>query len=75
MLHPSNNSRGASMPIDAVQLLEPPLLAPAVPVPVAAVVVVVVVLLLLPQPAATNAVTAMAARLMRTFIGASNLLL
>ena len=66
------------MPIDAAQLPEPPPLAAApVVVPLLALVValLVVLLLLLPQPAATNAVTARPARLMRTFIGASNLLL
>jgi hypothetical protein len=65
------------MPIDAVQLPEPPPLAAAgVELPVlVALLALVVLLLLLPQPAATSAVTVRAARLMRTFIGASNLLL
>ncbi|MBV9337279.1 MAG: hypothetical protein JO243_15460 [Solirubrobacterales bacterium] len=62
------------MPIDAVQLLEPlPPLAACVELPLLALLLLL--LLLLPQPAVTNAVTTMAARLMRTFIGASNLLL
>src|SRR5580704_393933 len=60
---------GASMPIDAAQVFElPPLLAAAVELPLLAEVVLL--LLLLPQPAATKAVRAMAARLMRTFIDA-----
>src|ERR1700744_4970343 len=59
------------MPTDAVQLLELPLLLAAwVELPVLALVALLLLLLLLPQPAATSAVMAMAARLMRTFIGA-----
>src|SRR5579862_3290829 len=62
---------GASMPTDAVQLLELPLLLAAwVELPLLALVALLLLLLLLPQPAATSAVMAMAARLMRTFIGA-----
>ncbi len=61
------------MPIAAEQLPEPPPLAACVELLL--LLLVLLLLLLLPQPAATNAVTAMAARLMRTFIGASNLLL
>src|SRR5438270_13493485 len=54
------------MPSEAVQLFElapPPLLAALF------VLVLLLELLLLPQPAATSAVSARAARLMRTFIG------
>jgi hypothetical protein len=58
------------MPIEAVQLFELlPLEAAWVELPLL-LLALLVLLLLLPQPAATNAVMAKAARLMRTFIGA-----
>src|SRR6478672_1200344 len=57
------------MPIDAAQLLEAPPLAACVELPLL-LLALELLLLLLPQPAATSAVSVMAARLMRTFIGA-----
>src|SRR5690348_11596577 len=60
---------GASMPIDAAHLLVA-LPATAWLVLLLALAPLLLLLLLLPQPAATSAVSARAARLMRTFIGA-----
>ena len=62
---------GPSIAIDAVHDFEPLELAAAwVELPLLALLLLLLLLLLLPQPAATSAVRAKAARLMRTFIGA-----
>src|SRR5947209_13739181 len=60
---------GASMPIEVEHLL--PLLATAVELlePLAPLLLLLLLLLLLPQPAATSAVSASAANVMRPFIG------
>ena len=58
---------GASMPMEAEQLLE--LLLPP-PLAACFELLLLLLLLLLPQPAATSAVSARTSKLMRTFIGA-----
>ena len=65
---------GASMPIVVVQVCSSCCHCAAawVELPLLLALLVVLLLLLLPQPAATKAVRAKAARLMRTFIGANS---